>query len=70
MDMGDTAAGGVGGVVERWSVFGPRPLVQKSTSDLGSDPTAAGKQGRLAVRFKCEQKHRKVPLLLRSTLFS
>lgn len=29
----------VGGVVERWGVFGPRPLVQKSTSDLGSDPT-------------------------------
>lgn len=26
---------------ERWSVFGPRPLVQKSTSDLGSDPTTA-----------------------------
>uniref|UniRef100_UPI003AAD9D5D putative monooxygenase p33MONOX n=1 Tax=Centroberyx gerrardi TaxID=166262 RepID=UPI003AAD9D5D len=34
--------GGGEGVVERWSVFGPRPLVQKSTSDLGSDPTAAG----------------------------
>lgn len=29
----------VGGTVERWSVFGPRPLVHKSTSDLGSDPT-------------------------------
>ncbi|XP_044077500.1 putative monooxygenase p33MONOX isoform X2 [Siniperca chuatsi] len=42
IDMGDMAAGGVGGVVERWSVFGPRPLVQKSTSDLGSDPTTAG----------------------------
>ncbi|GAA6225095.1 putative monooxygenase p33MONOX isoform X1 [Lates japonicus] len=38
---GDMAAGGVGGVVEKWSVFTPRPLVQKSTSDLGSDPTAA-----------------------------
>ncbi|XP_029925574.1 putative monooxygenase p33MONOX isoform X2 [Myripristis murdjan] len=36
---GDTAGGGV---VERWSVFGPRPGVQKSTSDLGSDSTAAG----------------------------
>ncbi|XP_041808277.1 putative monooxygenase p33MONOX isoform X2 [Chelmon rostratus] len=41
VDMGDTA-GGVGGVVERWSVFGPRPLVHKSTSDLGSDPSTAG----------------------------
>ncbi|XP_070838334.1 putative monooxygenase p33MONOX isoform X1 [Chaetodon trifascialis] len=41
VDIGDTAAGGVGGVVERWGVFGPRPLVHKSTSDLGSD-TAAG----------------------------
>lgn len=37
------AAGGVGGAVEKWGVFGPRPLVQKSTSDLGTDPsTAAG----------------------------
>ncbi|XP_068600779.1 putative monooxygenase p33MONOX [Brachionichthys hirsutus] len=33
---------GGGGAVERWSIFGPRPIVQKSTSDLGSDPTAAG----------------------------
>lgn len=48
VDMGDTA-GGVGGVVERWSVFGPRPLVHKSTSDLGSDPSTAGKQRRLTV---------------------
>ncbi|XP_070773900.1 putative monooxygenase p33MONOX isoform X1 [Enoplosus armatus] len=41
VDMGDTAAaGGGGGVVERWGVFGPRPAVHKSTSDLGSDPTA------------------------------
>ncbi|XP_026184807.1 putative monooxygenase p33MONOX isoform X2 [Mastacembelus armatus] len=39
---GDIAAGGLGDTVERWSMFGPRPLVQKSTSDLGSDPTAAG----------------------------
>ncbi|XP_028278236.1 putative monooxygenase p33MONOX isoform X2 [Parambassis ranga] len=37
---GDMAAGG--GVVERWGVFGPRPHIQKSTSDLGSDPTPAG----------------------------
>ncbi|XP_037323672.1 putative monooxygenase p33MONOX isoform X1 [Pungitius pungitius] len=27
--------------VERWSVFAPRPVVQKSTSDLGSDPAAS-----------------------------
>ncbi|XP_029029030.1 putative monooxygenase p33MONOX [Betta splendens] len=39
MAGGDTATGGAGGVVERWSVFGPRPLVHKSTSDLGSDPS-------------------------------
>ncbi|XP_026229279.1 putative monooxygenase p33MONOX isoform X1 [Anabas testudineus] len=38
MAGGEAAAGGVGGVVERWNVFGPRPLVHKSTSDLGSDP--------------------------------
>ncbi|XP_067347643.1 putative monooxygenase p33MONOX isoform X1 [Channa argus] len=38
MAGGDSATGGVGGAVERWSMFGPRPLVQKSTSDLGSDP--------------------------------
>ncbi|XP_029957430.1 putative monooxygenase p33MONOX isoform X2 [Salarias fasciatus] len=36
------AAGGGGGAVERWSVFGPRPLVHKSTSDLGSDQGSAG----------------------------
>ncbi|KAF7642906.1 hypothetical protein LDENG_00248410 [Lucifuga dentata] len=42
LDLGgaDVAAGG-GGVVERWSMFGPRPLVQKSTSDMGSDPTTS-----------------------------
>lgn len=34
---GDTA----GGAVERWSMFGPRPHVHKSTSDLGSDSTTA-----------------------------
>ncbi|TNN40650.1 putative monooxygenase p33MONOX [Liparis tanakae] len=33
--------GGADSAVERWSVFGPRPVVQKSTSDLGSDATAA-----------------------------
>nr|XP_046266824.1 putative monooxygenase p33MONOX isoform X2 [Scatophagus argus] len=42
VDMGEAAAGGVGGPVERWNAFGPRPLVQKSTSDLGSDPSTAG----------------------------
>ncbi|XP_068188230.1 putative monooxygenase p33MONOX isoform X2 [Antennarius striatus] len=36
---GSSVEGG-GGAVERWSVFGPRPAVQKSTSDLGSDPAA------------------------------
>ncbi|XP_068437147.1 putative monooxygenase p33MONOX isoform X2 [Clinocottus analis] len=34
--------GGADAAVERWSVFGPRPAVQKSTSDLGSDPTTPG----------------------------
>ncbi|XP_040037962.1 putative monooxygenase p33MONOX isoform X1 [Gasterosteus aculeatus] len=34
LGAGDTA-------VERWSVFAPRPVVQKSTSDLGSDPVAS-----------------------------
>ncbi|XP_042288026.1 putative monooxygenase p33MONOX isoform X1 [Thunnus thynnus] len=40
-DMAAAAGGGgvVGGVVERWGVFGPRPFVQKSASDLGSDNT-------------------------------
>ncbi|XP_061607039.1 putative monooxygenase p33MONOX isoform X1 [Phyllopteryx taeniolatus] len=33
--------GGGGGVLERWGVFGPRPFVHKSTSDLGNDPSAA-----------------------------
>ncbi|KAM8900645.1 putative monooxygenase p33MONOX isoform 2-T2 [Spinachia spinachia] len=35
LSAGDTA-------VERWSIFAPRPVVQKSTSDLGSDPAASG----------------------------
>lgn len=45
VDMGGldpAAGGGAGGAVERWSVFGPRPLVQHSASDLGSDGSAAG----------------------------
>ncbi|XP_029374800.1 putative monooxygenase p33MONOX isoform X2 [Echeneis naucrates] len=40
IDMGGrdmTAAGEGGGAVEKWSMFTPRPLIQKSTSDLGSD---------------------------------
>ncbi|KAL3043223.1 hypothetical protein OYC64_021025 [Pagothenia borchgrevinki] len=39
---GAAAAGAAGaaGAVERWGVFGPRPMVQKSTSDLASDPAA------------------------------
>ncbi|XP_029303217.1 LOW QUALITY PROTEIN: putative monooxygenase p33MONOX [Cottoperca gobio] len=32
--------GGGDAAIERWSVFGPRPQVQKTTSDLGSDPAA------------------------------
>ena len=39
MGGGDPAAGGA---VERWGVFGPRPLIQNSISDLGSDSTTAG----------------------------
>ncbi|XP_041865349.1 putative monooxygenase p33MONOX isoform X2 [Melanotaenia boesemani] len=39
MGGGETAAGGA---VERWGVFGPRPLIQNSASDLGSDSTPAG----------------------------
>lgn len=38
-DGGATA----GGAVEKWSIFTPRPLVQKSTSDLGSDGSSGGK---------------------------
>lgn len=43
MAGGDAPGGGVGGAVERWNVFGPRPLVHKSASDLGSDPSNPGK---------------------------
>eukprot|EP00066_Takifugu_rubripes_P020256 XP_011609522.1 PREDICTED: putative monooxygenase p33MONOX isoform X2 [Takifugu rubripes] len=44
IDIGESAGGGVagGGTVERWSAFGPRPPVHKSTSDLGSEPSSAG----------------------------
>ncbi|XP_029704932.1 putative monooxygenase p33MONOX isoform X5 [Takifugu rubripes] len=43
IDIGESAGGGVagGGAVERWSAFGPRPPVHKSTSDLGSEPSSA-----------------------------
>ncbi|XP_064207957.1 putative monooxygenase p33MONOX isoform X1 [Anguilla rostrata] len=30
------------GAVERWGAFGPRPIVQKSTTDPGTDPATAG----------------------------
>ncbi|XP_023286696.1 putative monooxygenase p33MONOX isoform X1 [Seriola lalandi dorsalis] len=40
-DMTAAGGGGVGGAVEKWGIFTPRPLVQKSTSDLGSDSTSA-----------------------------
>lgn len=46
VDMGVDAAGGA---VEKWGVFSPRPIVQKSTSDLGSDPNAPGKQAFLST---------------------
>ncbi|KAK5887266.1 hypothetical protein CesoFtcFv8_015885 [Champsocephalus esox] len=37
---GGGGAGGGAGTVERWGVFGPRPMVQKSTPDPASDPAA------------------------------
>ncbi|XP_077595996.1 putative monooxygenase p33MONOX isoform X2 [Stigmatopora nigra] len=40
--VGSDGGGGGGGVLERWGVFGPRPLVHKSTSDLGADPSTPG----------------------------
>ncbi|XP_055004303.1 putative monooxygenase p33MONOX isoform X2 [Boleophthalmus pectinirostris] len=40
VDLGPVES--AGGVVERWSVFGPRPVVHKSTSDVGSEATSAG----------------------------
>ncbi|MEQ2176168.1 hypothetical protein GOODEAATRI_025291, partial [Goodea atripinnis] len=45
VDMGGGGVPGepvAGGAVERWGVFGPRLPVQSSTSDLGSDGSAAG----------------------------
>ncbi|KAG7515992.1 hypothetical protein JOB18_019998 [Solea senegalensis] len=39
LDMGGADA--AAGALEKWSVFNPRPLVHKSTSDLGSDATSA-----------------------------
>ncbi|XP_023127198.1 putative monooxygenase p33MONOX isoform X1 [Amphiprion ocellaris] len=44
VDMAAGEPAGVGGAVERWGVFGPRPF-QKSTSDLGSDSTTADVPG-------------------------
>ncbi|CAL8365612.1 unnamed protein product [Lota lota] len=34
--------GGAGGAVERWSVFGPRPQIQKTNSDVSESTSAAG----------------------------
>uniref|UniRef100_A0A3P8VPA9 Putative monooxygenase p33MONOX n=1 Tax=Cynoglossus semilaevis TaxID=244447 RepID=A0A3P8VPA9_CYNSE len=45
IDMADGGAT-AGGAVEKWSIFTPRPLVQKSTSDLGSD----GSSGAFALQ--------------------
>ncbi|XP_060912326.1 putative monooxygenase p33MONOX isoform X2 [Labrus mixtus] len=46
IDMGGGGGGGggdaAGGAVERWTMFGPRPHVHKSTSDLGAESTTAG----------------------------
>ncbi|KAM6969840.1 putative monooxygenase p33MONOX [Aplochiton taeniatus] len=39
---GGGGGGAGGGAVDRWGPFGPRPSVQKTTSDLGSEPTPAG----------------------------
>ncbi|CAL8265490.1 unnamed protein product [Merluccius merluccius] len=42
-ELGGDGGGGPGGAMERWSIFGPRPLIQKTNSDLGSEsPSAAG----------------------------
>ncbi|XP_072302172.1 putative monooxygenase p33MONOX isoform X2 [Eucyclogobius newberryi] len=38
VDLGGGDA--AGGAVERWGVFGPRPVVHKATSDVGSESTA------------------------------
>ncbi|KAG7269913.1 hypothetical protein CRUP_032070 [Coryphaenoides rupestris] len=38
---GDGGGGGPGGAAERWNMFGPRPLVQKTNSDLGSESMSA-----------------------------
>ncbi|XP_066501925.1 putative monooxygenase p33MONOX [Hoplias malabaricus] len=37
MDLGTSD-----GTIERWSVFGPRPQVHKSISDMGAEPGTAG----------------------------
>lgn len=39
----DMGAGEGGGAVERWGVFGPRLVVQKSITDTGADHTSTGK---------------------------
>ncbi|XP_061658472.1 putative monooxygenase p33MONOX isoform X2 [Syngnathoides biaculeatus] len=42
VDLVGGDGGGGAGVLERWGVFGPRPLVHKSTSDLGNNPSGPG----------------------------
>lgn len=39
VDMGGGGGDSAGGAVERWGVFAPRPVVQKSTSDVGPEAT-------------------------------
>ena len=41
-ELGGDGGGGPGGAMERWSIFGPRPLIQKTNSDLGSESPSAG----------------------------
>ncbi|KAK7925128.1 hypothetical protein WMY93_007438 [Mugilogobius chulae] len=46
LSAGDT----VGGAVERWGVFGPRPIVHKSTSDVGSVASEANTAAGFALQ--------------------
>lgn len=39
-----------GGTVERWGVFGPRPMVHKSTSDVGSVASETGSAAGFALQ--------------------
>lgn len=52
--MGGNEGGGRGG--ERWSLFGARPIVQKSPTDPGSETNTPGKNllyGDIILAFKC-----------------